>query len=99
MVKKEPHACAVIVEIVVLRAWPARFRDHRAAAMMAAFKFAVAQQTLAVVRISFSICERGVCNVQYAPVPRAVRSEEHTSELQSLMRISYAVFCLTKKKV
>src|SRR3546814_8502946 len=26
------------------------------------------------------------------------RSEEHTSELQSLMRISYAVFCLTKKK-
>src|SRR3546814_4646435 len=30
--------------------------------------------------------------------PRAVRSEEHTSELQSLMRISYAVFCLKKKK-
>src|SRR3546814_13624672 len=31
--------------------------------------------------------------------PRSVRrSEEHTSELQSLMRISYAVFCLIKKK-
>src|SRR3546814_6006942 len=29
---------------------------------------------------------------------RAFRSEEHTSELQSLMRISYAVFCLKKKK-
>src|SRR3546814_9497243 len=29
---------------------------------------------------------------------RAMRSEEHTSELQSLMRISYAVFCLKKKK-
>src|SRR3546814_10338549 len=29
---------------------------------------------------------------------RACRSEEHTSELQSLMRISYAVFCLKKKK-
>src|SRR3546814_4131738 len=28
---------------------------------------------------------------------RGARSEEHTSELQSLMRISYAVFCLTKK--
>src|SRR3546814_2589517 len=27
------------------------------------------------------------------------RSEEHTSELQSLMRISYAVFCLTKKNI
>src|SRR3546814_8362566 len=29
---------------------------------------------------------------------RRLRSEEHTSELQSLMRISYAVFCLKKKK-
>src|SRR3546814_10162034 len=33
-----------------------------------------------------------------APALPAVRSEEHTSELQSLMRISYAVFCLKKKK-
>src|SRR3546814_4860641 len=36
------------------------------------------------------------------PVPGGVgpmRSEEHTSELQSLMRISYAVFCLKKKKI
>src|SRR3546814_5706647 len=30
--------------------------------------------------------------------PQWLRSEEHTSELQSLMRISYAVFCLKKKK-
>src|SRR3546814_1814989 len=30
---------------------------------------------------------------------RGVRSEEHTSELQSLMRISYAVFCLKKKRL
>src|SRR3546814_7777365 len=29
---------------------------------------------------------------------KSIRSEEHTSELQSLMRISYAVFCLKKKK-
>src|SRR3546814_1638419 len=38
---------------------------------------------------------------QRAAIARALcmepRSEEHTSELQSLMRISYAVFCLTKK--
>src|SRR3546814_6480700 len=33
-----------------------------------------------------------------APGGRGPRSEEHTSELQSLMRISYAVFCLKKKK-
>src|SRR3546814_2279302 len=43
--------------------------------------------------------------VQIAPVEGAlpvtvqIRSEEHTSELQSLMRISYAVFCLKKKKI
>src|SRR3546814_8954420 len=30
---------------------------------------------------------------------QSCRSEEHTSELQSLMRISYAVFCLKKKKI
>src|SRR3546814_9282958 len=32
-----------------------------------------------------------------SPVPATTRSEENTSELQSLMRISYAVFCLKKK--
>src|SRR3546814_5260324 len=35
---------------------------------------------------------------QVPPVTHPIRSEEHTSELQSLMRISYAVFCLKKKK-
>src|SRR3546814_8064248 len=34
----------------------------------------------------------------YPSGPVAARSEEHPSELQSLMRISYAVFCLKKKK-
>src|SRR3546814_18103506 len=34
----------------------------------------------------------------YERLAEASRSEEHTSELQSLMRISYAVFCLKKKK-
>src|SRR3546814_6368592 len=35
---------------------------------------------------------------QRIPLAEVGRSEEHTSELQSLMRISYAVFCLKKKK-
>src|SRR3546814_5607832 len=35
--------------------------------------------------------------VGQAAIEAVDRSEEHTSELQSLMRISYAVFCLTKK--
>src|SRR3546814_4642580 len=34
---------------------------------------------------------------RHAAIPQGARSEEHTSELQSLMRISYAVFCLKKK--
>src|SRR3546814_6480146 len=38
------------------------------------------------------------CRNRNAAARNAGRSEEHTSELQSLMRISYAVFCLTKKK-
>src|SRR3546814_5213726 len=35
----------------------------------------------------------------YCGAPNGQRSEEHTSELQSLMRISYAVFCLKKKNI
>src|SRR3546814_3121210 len=46
----------------------------------------------------------GECTDEHCPAPIIAaaparpRSEEHTSELQSLMRISYAVFCLKKKK-
>src|SRR3546814_1802364 len=50
---------------------------------------------------------RGCAVLRHRPIPcprppawqcLPLRSEEHTSELQSLMRISYAVFCLKKKK-
>src|SRR3546814_9300424 len=37
------------------------------------------------------------CHLRRKGAFRKIRSEEHTSELQSLMRTSYAVFCLTKK--
>src|SRR3546814_2196102 len=40
----------------------------------------------------------GLGRLEAALIMEAMRSEEHTSELQSLMRISYAVFCLKKKK-
>src|SRR3546814_5284520 len=56
------------------------------------------------------LARRGIDNVVVCPehsltarrmgeLPVRLRSEEHTSELQSLMRISYAVFCLKKKKL
>src|SRR3546814_3735521 len=41
---------------------------------------------------------RGHMPSPVTPAKAGARSEEHTSELQSLMRISYAVFCLKKKK-
>src|SRR3546814_15764520 len=43
---------------------------------------------------SSSTTDRGISS----HLDKTERSEEHTSELQSLMRISYAVFCLKKKK-
>src|SRR3546814_6291935 len=43
------------------------------------------------VKPRFLVCDEAIAALD-------VRSEEHTSELQSLMRISYAVFCLKKKK-
>src|SRR3546814_8227863 len=52
----------------------------------------------AAMRRVVEACER--TGLPFRTVPRLddlLRSEEHTSELQSLMRISYAVFCLKKK--
>src|SRR3546814_4060626 len=51
----------------------------------------VSPLALAPVRPFFSTAS------SYQGANSAIRSEEHTSELQSLMRISYAVFCLKKK--
>src|SRR3546814_6713225 len=53
---------------------------------------------VAVDLLALSIPDRDGRRVAVAHQVDAVRSEEHTSELQSLMRISYAVFCLKKKK-
>src|SRR3546814_8937077 len=46
-------------------------------------------------------CEPRLCDfgTVFIDMREKIRSEEHTSELQSLMRISYAVFCLKKKKI
>src|SRR3546814_1133072 len=51
---------------------------------------------LVFLRATLGVSEAG--NWPGAAKANALRSEEHTSELQSLMRISYAVFCLKKKK-
>src|SRR3546814_4369936 len=48
-------------------------------------------------RDASSSSEKSLACTSRAMISRSLRSEEHTSELQSLMRISYAVFCLKKK--
>src|SRR3546814_3719599 len=57
-----------------------------------------AGEGLAVARGAGILCAEHLEQVDVALASGLVRSEEHTSELQSLMRISYAVFCLKKKK-
>src|SRR3546814_9982848 len=55
-------------------------------------------RTIALVHVDHDdLARRGVALPDPA-IGTVHRSEEHTSELQSLMRISYAVFCLKKKK-
>src|SRR3546814_2048560 len=52
-----------------------------------------------IIRPRFDIAaDLGVTTSALSQTIRIAKSEEHTSELQSLMRISYAVFCLKKKK-
>src|SRR3546814_8462172 len=54
---------------------------------------------LAVAEIAKWLPEASVDASRVAELIELTRSEEHTSELQSLMRISYAVFCLQKKNI
>src|SRR3546814_5057583 len=67
------------------------FRSHREAHDGGMQMDVVDDQSAIAVRIERRADRAGIAVVQR-------RSEEHTSELQSLMRISYAVFCLKKKK-
>src|SRR3546814_9705694 len=86
----------------------ANIRRHRKARGLSQQNFAF---DIEMDRTYFGGIERGERNVSIDNIERIAkglginahlllmdRSEEHTSELQSLMRISYAVFCLKKKK-
>src|SRR3546814_6100827 len=53
---------------------------------------------LLVVELAVQKCSQIQPREMFEPRDAGQRSEEHTSELQSLMRISYAVFCLKKKQ-
>src|SRR3546814_8783935 len=64
-------------------------------------KLNLVAQTIRGKRVEQAIAELTFSQKRIAELVKKVlqRSEEHTSELQSLMRISYAVFCLKKKKI
>src|SRR3546814_20980049 len=70
-------------------------RDHQYCAQW--FALDIAAKT--GLGLGFDRCQRLRRDCDHVPCAfLEARSEEHTSELQSLMRISYAVFCLKKKK-
>src|SRR3546814_4224098 len=58
-----------------------------------------ALESMAIRPIPYLISTRVVASLIVMMPLFLIRSEEHTSELQSLMRISYAVFCLNKKTI
>src|SRR3546814_9440478 len=84
----------------MMRAWPDRFSDSTGLRLCGiaeepfcpGAKNSSASRTSVRCRWRISVASRSTPEAMTAR-----RSEEHTSELQSLMRISYAVFCLKKK--
>src|SRR3546814_3225038 len=90
-------------EIGLLRALGARRRDVVAQFLREASVICISGALLGLLfgtALAYAIAAFAGWQVAWAPVPillSATRSEEHTSELQSLMRTSYAVFCLKKK--
>src|SRR3546814_1732134 len=77
------------------------YLSKTAAARFALWLFGNRHRLLALEGIHKGLAAEPQC-CSYAPgsqLFRVLRSEEHTSELQSLMRISYAVFCLKKKTI
>src|SRR3546814_7277168 len=87
--------CSTTVAAQIAKRSPDRFEN----------KFVLLQQEMAVamrpgepdtLKAINELVDKNIQNGEFSKLFQ--RSEEHTSELQSLMRISYAVFCLKKKK-
>src|SRR3546814_4631626 len=84
-----PHAMRFIVGV--------RHRRLVPASALAGAVFLIVSDIISRVIIPARCCP-SASSPPWSERPLSPRSEQHTSELQSLMRISYAVFCLKKKK-
>src|SRR3546814_9299970 len=95
--------CAAAEKLTAQRREAARRLDHAVATELAPLKLDAARfRTLVEPLDESQWTARGADRVEFEistnpGAPFAPRSEEHPSELQSLMRISYAVFCLKQK--
>src|SRR3546814_3614004 len=78
-------------------AWPLRGHEQRTFAWGALHIFLRNLEIGERIRFTVHVVERAFGPAALLEHQPGARSEEHTSELQSLMRISYAVFCLKKK--
>src|SRR3546814_3742349 len=102
-----------VVQLITIRSTPLgilRLRDRfslsaLADSMTPLVRFVGAGLALALLPtvegflLAWAAAELVTAGAYWIILARTGRSEEHTSELQSLMRISYAVFCLKKKKI
>src|SRR3546814_9404125 len=97
------HKCSEIRashvgETVRVSGWVHKKRDHGDLVFIdLRDHYGIVQIVTEVDGPAFDVIE-SLRNESVVTVTGKVRSEEHTSELQSLMRISYAVFCLKKKQ-
>src|SRR3546814_1562378 len=102
------HLCYFFFFFLMIRRPPRSTRTDTLFPYTTLFRSPTARPGAAFRRPPRRACARTRPSVRRRPVPargrrrsgagrRCPRSEEHTSELQSLMRISYAVFCLKKK--
>src|SRR3546814_7584509 len=91
-------ALSALIEAAPFPMWH-RGPDLRLAMVNRAYVAAVeADDALSAVKAGIELVDESEERSPLSQAAAVRRSEEHTSELQSLMRISYAVFCLKKKK-
>src|SRR3546814_8932773 len=91
---REPEQAQCIVAASVLRPRRRSFWARRSTTSCSTIK----RGSYPSLRYAFKSLRASLTTGSTVLIVSPLRSEEHTSELQSLMRISYAVFCLKKKK-